>query len=113
MDRAARPRLLEQAIAELLESETNGSLTLRVPTRDCEPLVVTAMGCSALLAVGLGASVLVRIESLRRDDVSGAEALAAGCERVLRILHGLPRDAAPIVAFHDPVNAAGWLGRRG
>jgi hypothetical protein len=113
MDRAARPRLVEQAIAELLESETNGSLTLGVSTSDREPLVVTALGCSVLLAIGPGASVLVRIESLRRDGISGAEALAAGCERVLRILHGLPHDAVPTVAFDDPVNAGGWLARVG
>jgi hypothetical protein len=113
MDRAARPRLVEQAIAELLESETNGSLTLGVATSDREPLVVTALGCSVLLAVGPGASVLVRIESLRRGEVSGADALAAGCERVLRILHDLQHDAVPIVAFDDPVNAAGWRGRLG
>ncbi|HEX4864297.1 MAG TPA: hypothetical protein VFV02_09505, partial [Acidimicrobiales bacterium] len=52
MEMQARIRLLEHAASELLESETNGSLVLGVRGSQCEPLVVTALGCSVLVAVG-------------------------------------------------------------
>jgi hypothetical protein len=111
VDRPLCLRVIEPAIAELLESETNGSLALGVGTSDCEPLVVTAIGCSVLLAIGARASVLLPVESLRRGEVCGASALAAGCERVLRMVHGLAVGSVPTVAFDNPVNAAGWVGR--
>ena len=111
VDRPLCLPVIQHAIAELLESETNGSLPLGVGTSDCEPLVVTAIGCSAVLAIGARASVLLPLESLRRGEVCGARALAAGCERVLRMVHGLAVGSVPTVAFDNPVNAAGWVGR--
>jgi|GEM_PF-3206541 len=112
VDRPARLRVVEHAIAELLESETNGSLTLGGGTSDREPLMITALGCSVLLTIGPGESVLVPVGSLRRDRISGARALAALCEQVLLALHGLPRGSVPTIAFDNPINAAGWVGRR-
>jgi hypothetical protein len=112
MDRPARLRVVELAIAELLESETNGSLALGGGRCDREPLVIRALGCSVLLSIGRGDSVLVPVGSLRRDRVSGARALAILCEQVIGALYGLPRGSVPTVAFDNPTNAAGWAGRR-
>jgi hypothetical protein len=111
VDPLARLCLIEHATAELLESETNGSLTLGVLECGCEPVVVTALGCSVLVAIGPRAAVLMSLRSLRRQGTSGARVLAAGCERTLRTVHGLPLGFAPTVAFDNPVNAARWLGR--
>jgi hypothetical protein len=113
VDTQARLRLLEHAAAELLESETNGSMTLGARGSRCEALVVTALGCSVLVAFGPRASVLLPMRSLRRQGTFGARALAAGCERALRTVHGLPPDFVPTVAFDDPTNAARWIGRVG
>ena len=62
-----RIRLLEQAASELLESETNASLVLGVRGSDCEPLVVTALGCSVLVAVGRRSPILMPISSLNAE----------------------------------------------
>jgi hypothetical protein len=113
VDPLTRLRLLEHAVAELLESETNGSLTLGTRGNCCEPLVVTALGCSVLVATGPGVSVLMTMRSLRRRGTSGAVALAAGCERTLRTVHGLPLGFVPTVSFDNPLNAAGWRRRLG
>jgi hypothetical protein len=113
VDPLARLRLLEDAVAELLESETNGSLTIGVRGICCEPLVVTALGCTVLVAMGPRASVLIAMRSQRRRGTFGARALAAGCERTLHTVHGLPLGFVPTVWFDNPVNAAGWLRRRG
>jgi hypothetical protein len=113
VDLLARLRILEQAVAELLESETNGSLIVGVSGGGREPLIVTALGCSVLVAIGPRALVLVPMRSLRSRGAIGARALAAGCERTLRTVHGLPLGFAPTVWFDNPVNAAGWLRRSG
>jgi hypothetical protein len=105
MERLARIRLLEQAAAELLESETNGSLCIGVDGSTQEPLVITAVGCSVLVAVGDGPAVLMPVSSIRADGGPGARALAEGCDCALRAVHGLPADFTPTVSFGDPVNA--------
>ena len=105
MDPLERIRLLEHAASELLESETNGSLVLGVRGSDCEPLVVTALGCSVLVAVGRRSPMLMAISSLRREGRCGPRALAEGCDRTLRRVHGLPSEFAPTLAFAHPANA--------
>jgi hypothetical protein len=106
MNPQARIRLLEQAASELLESETNASLVLGVRGSDCEPLVVTALGCSVLVAVGHGSPILMPISSLARNGGSGPRALAEGCDRTLRTVHDLPPEFVPTLFFPDPVNAS-------
>lgn len=101
-----RIRLLEQAASELLESETNASLVLGVKGSDCEPLVVTALGCSVLVAVGRRSPILVPLSSLSRTGRSGPRALAEGCDRTLRTVHDLPPEFVPTLVFADPVNAS-------
>jgi hypothetical protein len=113
VDPPARLGLLEQAVAELFESETNGSLIVGVSGSNREPLIVSALGCSVLVAFGPRASVLVPVRSLRERGMFGARALAAGCERTLRTVHRLPPGFIPTVWFDNPVNAAGWLRRSG
>jgi hypothetical protein len=113
VDPQARLRLLEHAAAELLESETNGSMILGARGSCCSPLVVTALGCSVLVAIGCRASVLIPMQSPQRRGTFGARALAAGCERTLRTVHGLPPDFVLSVSFDNPVNAARWIGRAG
>ncbi len=110
MDRRARIRLLEHAASELLESETNGSLSIAVKGAEYDPLVVTALGCSVLIAVGRRASMLMAIASLRPDGRSGPRALAEGCERTLRAVNGLPADFVPTLSFGDPANARRFYG---
>jgi hypothetical protein len=105
MEPLERIRLLERAASELLESETNGSLVLGVEGSDSEPLVVTALGCSVLVAVGRCAPILVAISSLGREGKPGPTALAEGCDRTLRRVHDLPPDFTPTLSFADPVNA--------
>lgn len=105
MNPRARIRLLEQAASELLESETNASLVLGVRGSDCEPLVITALGCSVLVAVGHRSPILMPIASLTRNGRSGPRALAEGCDRTLRTVHDLPPDFAPTLVFNDPMNA--------
>jgi hypothetical protein len=111
VDPQERLRLFEHATAELLESETNASLALGVHDGGCEPVVVMALGCSVLVAVGSRARILVPLASLGRPPTSGARALAAGCDRTLRTVHRLSLGFVPSVDFDDPANAAGWLGR--
>ena len=104
--------LLQRAACELLESETNGSLVLGVEGRDCEPLVVTALGCSVLMAIGRRQPILMSISSLSRKDRSGPRAFAEGCDRTLRVVHSLSSEFVPTVAFADPMNATrfpAWL----
>ena len=113
MDPLERLRLLEHATTELLESETNASLTLGALGHRGGRMVVTALGCSVVVAVGNGAAVLMQLATLGRRRCSGARALAAGCERTLRTVHRLPPDFVPTIAFDDPTNTAGWLDRLG
>jgi hypothetical protein len=105
MEPLTRIRLLEHAASELLESETNGSLVLGVMGRDCEQLMVTALGCSVLVALDRRASMLMAVASLRSEGRSGPQALAEGCDRTLRTVHDLPADYVPTLAFADPANA--------
>jgi hypothetical protein len=105
MEAHVRIRLLERAAAELLESETNGSLVLGVRGRDCEPLVVTALGWSVLIGVGRLPRVLVAMSTLSRHGTSGPRALAEGCDRTLRTVHDLPQEFAPTLFFAHPANA--------
>jgi hypothetical protein len=106
----ARIRLLEDAASELLESETNGSLTVGVRGSACEPLLLTALGDSVLVAVGQRASMLISMSSLTSRG-SGPHVLAAGCDRTLRTVHGLSADFVPTLCFGDPANATRFQGR--
>jgi hypothetical protein len=105
MEAHARIRLLEYAASELLESETNGSLVLGVRGSDFEPIVITALGCSVLVAVGRLSSILMAISPLSREGRSGPRALAEGCDRTLRTVHDLSSEFAPTLFFTDPLNA--------
>jgi hypothetical protein len=105
MEPRTRIRLLEHAASELLESETNGSLMVGVTGCACEPLVLTALGGSVLVAVGHRASMLISMSTLRSGGRSGPLALAAACDRTLRTVHDLPADFAPTLSFGDPANA--------
>ncbi len=105
MNPQARIRLLERAASELLESETNASLELGVRGSDCEPLVITALGCTVLVAVGRRSPILIRISSLNRNGRSGPRAVAEGCDRTLRTVHDLPSEYVPTLSFTDPVSA--------
>jgi hypothetical protein len=111
MERLARIRLLEHAASELLESETNGSLRIGVDGSPREPLVITAFGCSVLVAVGHGPSVLMAVSSVRSDGGPGARALAEGCDCALRAVHDLADDFTPTLSFGDPANAKRFAGR--
>ncbi len=111
MDASTRLRILEEAAAELLESELNSSLFIGVRGRDCDPFVLTALGCSVRMALGPRASVLTPMASLGNGERSGPRALAAGCERTLRTAHGLSVRFAPTLRFEHPLNRAGFLRR--
>ena len=67
--------------------------------------MVTALGCSVLVALGRRASMLMAVASLRSEGRSGPQALAEGCDRTLRTVHDLPADYVPTLAFADPANA--------
>jgi len=110
MDTPTRVRILEHAAAELLESESNSSVVIGALGTDCEPLVVTALGCSVVVALGHRASVLTPMASLR-GGAAGPRSLAAGCERTLRAVHGLPAGFIPTLRFSHPPNLAGFLAR--
>ena len=105
MEPRVRIRVLERAISELLESETNGSLVLSSMGRDCEPLIVTALGCSVLMAVGPRPPILVAIPALNGHGRSGPRALAEGCDRTLRTVYDLRPDFVPTLFFADAANA--------
>ncbi len=111
MDRRTRILLLERAAAELLESETNGSLAVGASGRELEPMIITALGCSVLVVLGCHASVLVAMTALGGSGTPGPRALASGCERALRVVHGLAEDFIPTLAFDNPVNAKGFAVR--
>jgi hypothetical protein len=113
MDRATRIDVLEQAAAELLESETNASLRIRVPGCERAGLVITAAGSSVIVALERGGSALLRMDTLRPSSRRGPRAFAAGCERTLRAVHGLPDDFAVVVAFDNAANAARFPARLG
>ncbi|HEY6468524.1 MAG TPA: hypothetical protein VI434_02030 [Candidatus Dormibacteraeota bacterium] len=106
-----RLRLLELAARELLESETNGSMVIGAGSDAVEPVVVTALGCSVLLAVGHRSPVLMSIAALRPRGVGGPRALAQGCERALRAVNHLPADFAISLSFGLAANASGFLHR--
>jgi len=104
-----RLRLLEYAASELLESETNGSLVLGVRGSDCDPVVVTALGCSVLVAVGVRGAVLVPLSVVGRPGGAGPRTIAEGCDRALRRVHRLSAQFVPTVMFDHPVNTARFL----
>jgi hypothetical protein len=111
MDRATRIDLLEQAAAELLESETNAALRVGVPGCERAGLVIMAAGSSVVVAMERGGSVLLRVDSLHASSARGPRGIAAGCERTLRAVHGLGDDFALVVAFDNPANAARFPAR--
>ncbi len=105
MDRPTRIRVLEQAAAELLESETNASLRIGVAGRRRDALVITAAGCSVVVGVEHGAQVLLSVAALEGRPERGPRVLATRCEATLRRLHGLPDDFVPSVSFDNEANA--------
>jgi hypothetical protein len=111
MDRATRIDLLEQAAAELLESETNASFRIGVPGFERAGLVITALGSSVIVGMERGGLVLLRVDSLHPLAGRGPRAIAAGCERTLRTIHGLGDDFAVRVAFDNAANAARFPAR--
>jgi hypothetical protein len=106
-----RLRLMELAACELLESETNGSMVLGAAGAVAEPLVLTAAGCSVLVAVGHRSPMLVAVAGLRSHGVGGPRALALGCDRVLRTVNRLPTDFVLTLAFDEAANASRFVDR--
>ena len=76
-----------------------------------ELLVVTAAGCSVLVAVGHRSPILMSIAALRPRGVGGPRALAEECERTLRAINHLPADFAVSLSFDVAANASGFLDR--
>ena len=109
MDQLERIRLLAHATSELLESETNGSLALGVAELDCEPIVITAMGCSVLVAVGRRSPMLMALSSLNRDGRFGPRALAEGCDRTLRTVYGLATSSHRRLPSQTPQTQDGFV----
>jgi hypothetical protein len=106
MDRPTRIGYIEHAAAELLESETNASLRIGVRGRECDRLVITAAGCSVVVALEHRGAVLLTVAALQGRQARGPRVLAAGCEYALRAIHRLSDDFVPTVAFDNPANAA-------
>jgi hypothetical protein len=96
----------------LLESEANGSLAIGVTGSDCAPLIVTAVGSSVVLAVGVIGAVLTPTSSLG-GRCPGPRFLAEGCDRALRGVHRLPADFTPTLYFADPLNTRRFRERDG
>jgi hypothetical protein len=111
MDRATRIDLLEQAAAELLESEMNASLRIGVPGCERARLVLTAAGSSVIVRLERGGSVLLPVGGLHGPAGRGPRAIAAGCERTLRTVHGLRDDFDLTVVFDNAANAARFPAR--
>jgi hypothetical protein len=105
MDRPTRIGVLELAAAELLESETNGSLRIGVEGRQRDAVVITATGCCVVVGIENGAQVLLSVARLDGCPERGPRVLAARCEATLRRLHGLPDDFVPTVDFDNEANA--------
>jgi hypothetical protein len=76
-----------------------------------EPLVVTATGCSVLVAVGYRSPVLMPIAALRPRGAGGPRALALGCDRALRAINRLPVDFVLTLSFDVAANASRFLDR--
>jgi hypothetical protein len=111
VERATRIDLLEQAAAELLESETNASVRIGVPGRAGAALVLSAAGSSVIVATRHGGSVLLRVDALHGPAGCGPRAIAAGCERTLRLVHGLRDDFTIRIVFDNAANAARFPAR--
>jgi D-serine deaminase-like pyridoxal phosphate-dependent protein len=107
MERATRIRLIEAAAAELLESETNAALRIGARGVPSAGLVIKAAGCSVVVEVERGGSVLLAVAALQ----GGPTSLAAGCERTLRTVHSLSDAFVPTVTFANPTNASGFQRR--
>jgi hypothetical protein len=107
MDRATRIRLIQSAAVELLESESNASLRIGVRGTGCKGLVIKSAGCSVVVEVEHGGSVLLALAALR----GGPRDLAAGCDRALRTVNGLSDTFVPTVSFDNPANAVRFQGR--
>ena len=105
MDRPTRISLLEAAAAELLESETNGSLRIGAQGRRRDALVISAMGCCVVVGIENGAQILLSVAGLEGYPERGPRVLAARCEATLRRLHGLPDNFVPTVDFDNAANA--------
>ena len=78
---------------------------------DAEPLVVTAVGCSVLVAVGRRSPVLMPVAALRPRGGGGPRALAESCDRALRAVNCLPADFVLTLSFEVAANASRFLER--
>jgi hypothetical protein len=76
-----------------------------------EPLVVTAAGCSVLVAVGHRSPMLMAVSRLRPRGVGGPRAIALSCDRALRTVNRLPEDFVLTLAFDVAANAPRLLDR--
>jgi len=76
-----------------------------------EPLVVRAVGCSVLIAVGRRSPVLMPVAGLRPRGVGGPRALAESCDRALRTVNRLPADFVLTLSFDLAANASRFLDR--
>ena len=76
-----------------------------------EPLVVRAVGCSVLVAVGRRSPVLMHVAGLRPRGAGGPRAVAESCDRALRTLNRLPADFVLTLSFDLAANASRFLDR--
>ncbi len=76
-----------------------------------EPLVIRALGCSVLVAVGCRSPVLMAIAALRPNGAGGPRALAQSCDRALRAVNRLPADFVLTLSFDVASNASRFLER--
>jgi hypothetical protein len=76
-----------------------------------EPLVVTAAGCSVLVAVGNRCPALMPVSRLRPRGAGGPRALAASGDRALRSINRLPADFAVSLSFDVAANTTRFLAR--
>jgi hypothetical protein len=78
---------------------------------DAEPLLVSAVGCSVLIAVGGHSPVLMPVAGLQPRRAGGPRALAESCDRALRTVNHLPADFVLTLSFDVATNASGFLDR--
>jgi hypothetical protein len=95
----------------LLESETNGSMLVGAAEAGAVPLMVRAVGCSVLVAVGDRSPVLMPVAGLQPRRAGGPRALAKSCDHALRTVNRLPADFVLTLSFDMAANASRFLDR--
>jgi hypothetical protein len=78
---------------------------------DAEPLVIRAVGCSVLVAVGRRSPVLMSVAALEPRGVGGPRALAESCDHALRSVNRLPEDFVLTLSFDVAENASRFVDR--